>query len=175
MKKVIFISLLILLSFYFLSCDNSFSPYAPFTEDYILNGIIRGDTSYQVVTLTHSYQPDGSDPLAYKNDPAIVGARVEITYDNKIYVLRDSSITSIDTLHFDSLFRFYYTNDLGPDVNKTISIKAVLPNGKVLTADTKTPNTGTSIYGYDFFEFTSDFDFPPPKGNRSFVYWKNTL
>ena len=103
MKKII-LAFLVLFSFYFISCDSSFSPYAPFTEDYILNGIVRGDTSYQVVTLSHSYQPDNTDPSTYKTDPAIVGARVEITYDNKIYVLRDSSISRTDTSQFDTPF-----------------------------------------------------------------------
>ncbi len=170
MKKVILLFPL-LVSFYFISCDDSFNPYAPFTEDYVLNGIVRGDTSYQVVTLTHSYRPNGTDPLAYKNDPAIAGARIELMYDNKIYVLRDSSITRTDTSQFDTPFRFFYTNDLRPDVNKTISIKAILPNGKILEAETKTPNV--SKYGSGFFNGNSDYTFPPDTGAKSYVSWED--
>ena len=170
MKKVILL-LPLLVSFYFISCDDSFNPYAPFTEDYVLNGIVRGDTSYQVVTLTHSYQPKSTDPLAYKNDPAIAGTKIELSYDNKIYVLRDSSIMRTDTSHFDTPFRFYYTNDLRPDVNKTISIKAVLPNGKVLKAETHTPNV--NAYGSGFFDNNSDYTFPPDTGTKSYVSWQD--
>jgi Domain of unknown function (DUF4249) len=171
MKKIILL-FSVLFSFYFLSCDNSFSPYAPFTEDYILNGIMRGDTSYQVVTLSHSYQPNSSDPLTYKTDPAVVGAKIEITYDNKIYVLRDSSIARTDTSQFDTPFRFYYTDSLRPDINKTISIKATLPNGKILTAETKTPNAINN--DYDFFLLISNFFFPPTNNRHvSIVYWPN--
>ena len=161
----------LLVSLYFISCDDSFNPYAPFTGDYILNGIMRGDTSYQVVTLTHSYQPKSTDPLTYKNDPAIIGARIELNYDNKIYVLRDSSIMRTDTSQFDPPFRFYYTNDLKPDVNKTIILKAVLPNGKILNAETKTPNITT--YGSGFFNSNSDYTFPPDTGTKSYVSWEN--
>ena len=84
MKKVILLMPL-LVSLYFISCDDSFNPYAPFTGDYILNGIMRGDTSYQVVTLTHSYQPKSTDPLTYKNDPAII-AILESIVSNPIAV-----------------------------------------------------------------------------------------
>jgi hypothetical protein len=170
MKKVILL-VSVLSSIYFLSCDNSFSPYAPFKEDYILNGIMRGDTSYQVVTLSHSYQPDNSNPLTYKTDPAIIGAHIEITYDNKIYVLRDSSIARTDTSQFDTPFSFYYTDSLRPDINKKISIKAVLPNGKILTAETTTPNANSNYY--DFFEPTSDIIFPPNNGRSPVINWKN--
>ena len=170
MKKVILL-LLPIFSFYFLSCDNSFSPYASFTEDYVLNGIMRGDTSYQVVTLSHSYQSNSADPLSYKADPAIVGARIEITYNNKIYVLRDSSIARTDTSHYKTPFRFYYTDSLRPAINKTISIKAVLPNGKILTADTKTPNAN-NIY-YEFFLAESIYDFPPTEDYTTTIYWSN--
>ena len=173
-KKKVILLFLLLISLYFISCDDSFNPYAPFTEDYILNGIIRGDTTYQVVTLTHSYQPKSTDPLTYKNDPAIVGARVELTYDNKVYELRDSSITRTDISHFDIPFRFYYTNNLRPDVNKTISIKVVLPNGKFLEAETKTPNASKySFFNIFYPTYHTDFSFPPDTGTKSYVYWEN--
>ena len=171
MKKAILLFSL-LASFYFLSCDDSFNPYAPFTEDYVLNGIMRGDTSYQVVTLTHSYQPNSPDPLTYKNDPAIVGAQVELTYDNKVYVLRDSSIVRTDESHFDTPFRFYYTNNLRPDINKTISIKAVLPNGKILKAETQTPNISNDYSFFHEFPNNTDLYFPSYTGPKSNIYWE---
>ena len=48
------------------SCDQSINPNAPFRERFILNGIMKSDTSYQIVTLTHSYQPEGYDPLGIR-------------------------------------------------------------------------------------------------------------
>lgn len=152
-----------------LSCNDSISPYAPFQEDYILNGIIRGDTSYQVITLSHSYQPKGPEPASYKSDPAITGAAVEIYYDNKVYVLRDSSIARTDTSHFNSSFKFYYTKDLKPDANKIIRVKAVLPNGKVISSSARTPNVQTP----GFFDRFNDYYFPSDSIKGTTIRWDN--
>lgn len=169
MRKLIFI-LALLISAFLVSCEDSFSPYAPFTADYILNGIIRGDTSYQVITLSKSYQPDGPDPLGYKQDPAITGARIEIYYDNMVFALRDSSITRMDTIHFNTPFSFYYLKDFKPGINKKISIKAFLPDGTSLEASTITP----SISFADFIrEDNFGYDFPPDTGRSLIIRWND--
>lgn len=162
--KRIFITSLFLIELLTLSCDDSINPNAEFKEDFILNGIIRGDSSYQVITLTHSYQTDGPDPLEYKDNPAITGRRVEIYYDNKVYLLRDSSIAREDTSHFHSAFNFYYTNELKPNINKEIEVKAFLPNGQILQSRTITPNVP-----FDFFNYSAEF--PPDSGKKLLIQW----
>jgi len=165
MKTIIIISS-ILVSFMILSCDESINPYAEFKEDFILNGIIRGDTTYQIFTLSHSYQPNGPDPLTYKDDPAIAGSQIELYYDNKVYQLRDSSIVRADTSHFTSSFKFYYTENFKPDVNKKIELKAYLPNGQILQSQTQTPNLTS-----DFFDPNNDFFIPADTGTSSIIRW----
>ncbi len=165
MKKIILLFPL-LISFFFLSCNDSINPYAPFTEEYILNGVIRGDTSYQVVTLSHSYQPDGTNPLSYKEDPAIAGARIELYYNNLVYQFRDSSIARTDTSHFDSPFNFFYLKNLKPEINKLIMIKVFLPNGQLLQSESKTPN----VTNYGFFSHFNSNVFPPDSG-RAYSYY----
>jgi len=166
MKKII-ILVLLLITFSFISCNDSINQYAPFTVDYVLNGIIRGDSTYQIVTITRSYQPDGPSPSEYKDDPSITGAKIELYYDNQVYYFRDSSVARVDTTHFNSPFRFYYLKNFKPVINKTIVIKAYLQNGKILQSETKTPN----VSGYSFFDRASTYAFPPDSGGYSYIIW----
>jgi hypothetical protein len=165
MKTAIIISLF-LITLLILSCNDSINPNAEFKEDFILNGIIRGDSTYQVITLTHSYQTDGPDPLSYKDNPAITGKRVEIYYNNTVYLLRDSSISREDTSHFHSAFNFYYTNNLKPDINKEIEIIAFLPNGQILESRTITPNVPLGFFNYIA-------EFPQDSENNLLIQWDN--
>ena len=100
MKKYILILTLLALSLINYSCDQSINPNAPFRERFILNGIIKSDTSYQIVTLTHSYQPDGLSPLDYTDDPAIKNADVNIYYDNKLYRMRDTVVARVNSSRY---------------------------------------------------------------------------
>jgi len=169
MKNYFLILILFTLAFLNFSCDESINPNAPFRERYILNGIMRGDTTYQVVTLTHSYQPDGLDPLEYTDDPAIRNAEVNIYYDNKLYHMRDTTIVRENTSHYNDSLRFYYNTELRPGPNQVIEIDALLPNGLLLQAESFTPN----VQNIGFFEYESDKIIPPSFGTRLTIKWQD--
>ncbi|MGA7837693.1 MAG: DUF4249 family protein [Ignavibacteriaceae bacterium] len=162
----IIISALTLLTY---SCNEQISANAPFRERYILNGIIKGDTTFQVVTLSHSYQPEGLDPLEYTNDPVIKNANVNVYYDFKVYHMRDTVIVRTDTSRYSDSLRFYYNDKLKPEPGKVIEIDAFLPNGLLLQSSTETPD----LPSYGFFDSKSNNLVPPSFGTDIRIFWKD--
>jgi len=170
MKRVILNSILLFLVIIgTYSCNDVVNPNAPFRVRFILNGIIRSDTSYQVVTLSRSYQPDNNDPLTYKEDPAVVNAEVNIYYKNELYHMRDTSITRTDSSHYTSPLHFYYNNQLKPGPNEDIEIDALLPNGLLLQSVTTTPD----VQEPGFFDLSSDSLISSQTASRIKVNWQN--
>ncbi|MCH7774397.1 MAG: hypothetical protein IH784_08335, partial [Bacteroidetes bacterium] len=76
---------------FFLSCDDNFSPYGQFQEKFILTCLIRGDTTLQTATLSHSYMPDGADPLNYDEDPNIIVADIRVWFEDSVYIFKDTT------------------------------------------------------------------------------------
>jgi len=169
MKKYILILMLFALALINYSCDQSINPNAPFRERFILNGIMRSDTSYQIVTLTHSYQPEGYDPKEYVDDPAINNAEVNIYYDNKLYHLRDTVVARKNSSRYGDSVHYYYNPDLKPGPGKVIEIDALLPNGLLLQSESKTPD----IPAFGFFDYNSDELIPPAFGTTIKVDWQD--
>jgi len=169
MKKYILILVLFALALINYSCDQSINPNAPFRERFILNGIMKSDTSYQIVTLTHSYQPEGYDPKEYVDDPAINNAEVNIYYNNQLYHMRDTVIARKDPSRYGDSVKYYYNPDLKPGPGKVIEIDALLPNGLLLQAESKTPD----IPQFGFFDYNSDKLIPPSFGSTIKVDWQD--
>lgn len=167
MKKYILILSLFAVSLINYSCDQTINPNAPFRERFILNGIMKSDTSYQIVTLSHSYQPDGLDPLEYVNDPAIDNAEVNIYYDNKLYHMRDTVVARENPSRYGDSVKYYYNAELKPGPGQVIEIDALLPNGLLLQSESATPN----IPRFGFFDYSSDNMVPPSFGTTISVTW----
>ncbi len=137
-----------------LSCKNVLDPNAPLKERYVLTGIMRSDTTLQIVTVTHTYRPSGSntDPNSYTTAPYILGAEVNLWYKEKLYEFRDTVLTRIDTSRYNEPVHCYYVNNLKPNSNEYIDIEALLPNGLLLQSTTKTPAADSLT----FFDSASD-------------------
>lgn len=168
MKKFLVIILSSISFFVLNSCSDTLNPYAPFRERYVLSGIIRSDTTLQVVTLTRSYRPSGLDPSADTENVSIVGAEVNVWYNDTLYVMRDSSIARTDTSRYKTNVNFYYCNNLKPAPNSYVEIQALLPNGLLLTSITKIPDAG-----YGFFDQASNNTFDPTLNSQIYVGWKD--
>lgn len=136
MKKLFFILFLSLITLSIFSCDDSVNPKAGFEEVYVLNCIIRSDTSYQVATVSRSFEVDGYDPYTNQNDPFIKGARIKIFYNNSVYAMSDTTIPRGDGSRYKTPLNFYYTKSFKPMYSRLMTVEAELPNGKVLTAST---------------------------------------
>lgn len=135
MKKLFFVFLLLLVALSIFSCDDSVNPKADLEEVYVLNCIIRSDSSYQVATISHSFDVDGYDPNTNKSDPFIKGVQVKLFYGNSVFAMRDTSIPRADNSRYKTPLDFYYTKNFKPTYNRPMKIEAVLPNGKILTGE----------------------------------------
>ena len=138
MKKKLFV--LIISAFVFISCEEGFEPTTEFKEDYVMFGIINGDSTYQSVVISKSYQAENFDPYSNTVDPDIQGAIVTIQADGREYLLRDTSIERNDQSRYTTPQHFYYTNEYKPKVGETVEISAMLPNGKILNSTTRLPH-----------------------------------
>ncbi len=169
MRKLILITALTASALLIFSCNNSVNPNAPFRQRYVLTGIMRSDTNYQVVTLSKSYQPEGGiNPLSDSTDPAIVGAEVNIWYRDTLYRLRDSAIARTNTSRYTDSVHFYYVNNLKPLPNQALEIQALLPNGILLKSVTQTPNVDFT----KFFDSKDNINIPPVDSNYIYIGWQ---
>lgn len=169
MKRFFQIIILVLPALFY-SCDVPLNPNAPFRQRYALTGIMRNDTSVQIITLTKSYQPTGGlNPLTNTTDPAVIGAEVNMWYRDTLYELRDTTIVRNDTSQYKDSVHCYYVNNLQPQPGEYIDIEAVLPNGLLLQSTTKLPDAQS----YGFFNAEDDRTIPPADGrNYIFIGWK---
>lgn len=137
--RIIVLNILLIPVLFFLSCEENFSPYGQFQEKYILTCVLRGDTTLQTATLSHSYMPDDADPLNYNEDPDIVGADIRVWYEDSVYIFKDTTTTRVDTSRYSSPFRYYYNNRFKLLNTRSIKIEVLLQNGRRLRAASVTP------------------------------------
>ena len=140
MKKIyalLFIITSVLINY---SCEENFSPKGPFQQKYILNCVIRGDTSLQTATITKSYNVEGYDPNTNTEDPFLKDAYIRIWAGDNVYFMKDSSIARSDTSRYHGPLHYFYVDGFNPPGNVTLEIEAVLPDGKTLRANTNMPD-----------------------------------
>ncbi len=162
MKKGLLILIAIALAFY--SCEESFSPSAEFKQQYALFCILNGDTTYQFAILSKSYQPENKDNVDEKN-LFVKEANIIIEYDNKNYLLNESSQDESAAFSFD----YYYIDTLKPAADKVLKIKAILSDGTVLQAATRTAKS-TSLSFNTRTDVSDTFIEEKPEG--IFLIWQ---
>jgi hypothetical protein len=138
MKNYLILLFVFLSASIFISCDDQVEPKADFEQVYILNCILRGDTTYQIATLSKSYEIDGYDPYINKIDPAVYGAKLKIIYDNKEYLFRDTIISRSADSRYTTPLHYYYLKNFQPTETKTIELVAELPDGTILNSKSET-------------------------------------
>jgi hypothetical protein len=139
--KIFFIAFIILGgSLLFLSCEENVNCYGDLQEGYVLNCIIRSDTTFQTATLSKTYIVDNFDPYSYPESNAIEGATIRIwKSDDSVAVMRDTTITEPESSVYNGDYILYYTKSFQPKNNSTISIEALLPDGTRLQSSIKVP------------------------------------
>ena len=161
------LSLLILISLLFISCEEDFNPYGDYFERFAFTCILKSDQQYQTATLFRSYRPDGYDPSTYTEDPSVIGADIRVWYNDSVFVFRDTSEVRIDTSRYKTPFRYYYNNKFSVGNRKTIELEVLLPNGKRLRSSSVTP-------GQISFDDQSDALIPAGTSQIIQIQW-NTL
>jgi hypothetical protein len=136
MKRLVSLILFVLVVAVIISCEDEVNPKTDLKDIYSMNCIIRGDTSFQVATITRSYDVSGFDPGTNKNDPFIKGAKIKLLYQNgtQTFFFRDTTMTRPAGSNYSTPLSYYYLKNFQPTFESPISIEATLPNGKVLTA-----------------------------------------
>ena len=153
MKKLILVLSAIVVMVFFVTCSEEFEPNTSVKETYVLNCILRGDTTIQYAIVSSSFGDVNS-----QNQYFIKGAKIVINYNDSIFVMRDTVVNhSKGGKNF--VTSCYYTKNLRPAVNKTINIEARLPSGAILHSVSQTLKVN-AVYFYG-----SD-DVIPPK-NKS--------
>jgi hypothetical protein len=122
------------------SCEENFSPKGDFQQKYILNCIIRADTSLQTATLSKSYNVSGYDPYINTEDPFLSKALIRLWQGDSVYFMKDSSIARTDTSRYDAQLHFFYLDNFLLRNQKDLEIEAILPDGKTLSARTTLPD-----------------------------------
>ncbi|MCX6173462.1 MAG: DUF4249 family protein [Ignavibacteriales bacterium] len=140
MKKCFFTIVMIITSVLFFSCEENLNPYGDFKEKYVLNFIIRGDTTFQTATLSKDYVVYNADPYSNTDDHSVKGAIVRIWQKDQVHFLRDTTIQRPGPTNYQTPYSVYYINNFQPEENSKIDIEALLPNGKRLTSSSTVPS-----------------------------------
>ncbi len=141
MKKVIVIIFFVTAMLINYSCEENFSPKGDFQQKYILNCVIRSDTSLQTATISRSYEVGGYDPFVNTTDPFLKNAYIRIWAGDKVYFMKDSSIARTDSSRYKDPLHFFYVDNFNPGISTSLEIEAILADGKTLKASTTLPET----------------------------------
>jgi len=163
--KTVILNILVISVLFFLSCEDNFSPYGQFQEKYILTCVLRGDTTLQTATLSHSYMPDSVDPLNFNEDPSIIGADIRVWYEDSVYIFRDTTTVRVDTSRYNSPFHYYYNNRFKVLNLRSIEIEVLLQNGRRLRAASITP-------AEIVFKSNSSVIIPPVNSDLVQFFWE---
>lgn len=126
----------------FLSCSEDFNLKSEYKQQYVLNCIINGDTTYQFVSLSKTFDVQGYDPSVNEKDLTVRDAVINIFYNGNNYILRDTIVLDTD----GSESYIYYTNSLQPESNKTLNLEAEISDGTILKSSTTTPKAGNLTF-----------------------------
>jgi len=139
MKRIIFYASLVMVAF-IVSCSEDFDPFAEANQKYVLNCIVRCDTTYQTLTLTTTYMVTNYNPYSSTSDPSIKGAVIRLWEGNdKVTFFTDTTISRDSSSLYTTPYSIYHARGIQPDPDTVVSIEAILPNGKKLTSSGTTP------------------------------------
>lgn len=134
------IILIIITALTFYSCEEDFNPATEFREKYILNCIVRGDTALHIATLKKNYEAEIFNPYSNKESDDIKNAYIRIWAGDRVYTFRDTTISRQDTSRYTDPVYYYYCKEFIPQSGTTLTIRAELPDNRVLSGTTIVPN-----------------------------------
>ncbi len=160
--RIVFSIFLLFVFFSLTSCEDSVNPNDEFTEQIALNCVIHGDSSYQIATVFRSFP---FDERLSPSESFVDGVQLRLWYDvegaDEAFLFQDSVIAIQDENGNEIESKFYFTNGVEIEPEKTMEIEAILPNGKRLFSTTKTPEK--LILAHDYF-------IPPEEYGRDYIH-----
>ena len=127
----------------FSSCEEDVLIKGEFREKYILNSVVDGNDSTQIVSILENFDVEGIDPSVYTGNTFVGGADVRMWYRDTIYILRDTIITGTDLRGNTVVMNLYYTDVFMPAYGERIDIEALMPDGRRLNSFTNVPERVT--------------------------------
>lgn len=129
-----------LVSLFFISCEDELNPFGEVKDKYVVNLILRGDTTYQAATLLKSFAVEGFDPYANKEDQTVKGADIRVWQGDSVYVFKEITTDSLDNSRYQGSSTIYVNDKFRMDEKSAdIEVEVLLPFGKRLKAFSKTP------------------------------------
>lgn len=165
MNKYLFILSLAALPVLCFSCKENFSPYGSTKVQYALSFVIRADTNFQTATLTRSYVSPDADPYSNTSDETVHGAVIRVWQDDRVSILRDTTVTRPLPTNYQNPYSVYYSRGLQPSGASLVEVEALLPNGKRLTSSSFVPDKVI------FNSATTDTIIPMPGSGSVNIAW----
>lgn len=183
MKRLV----LILLVVFIVSCEENFSPKIEIENKYVVSCVFGTSGIYSemdmTVYITRTYDVEGTNPDANNTDPTVSDANVKVSYSsNETFTLLEDTLAIYDTVKTDSLiwahFNRYgnptimYSNPKIPIRTSPIMLHIEMPDGTILTSETKLPKGVFFEYSYNFpHGVTSQID-QWRHGDYWGIYWE---
>ncbi|MBA4407141.1 hypothetical protein C0389_07700 [bacterium] len=163
MKKILFLFASMLTVVFLISCEEAFDPMGDFNDQYVLNCIIKIDTTFQIATISRSNKADiGYSTTGNIEDQSVFGAKITLICSNfigtEVYHFRDTIIENSNDKRYKTPIHFYYLKNFNPSITSlefnpgvfrrygyNIKIEAVLPDGKKLTAVSGTNGLDSTV------------------------------
>jgi hypothetical protein len=111
-----------LLLIIFAGCNQPFDPRGPLDQEMAIFTILSTDRDVQFVRVGASYMPPGFDPATYTSDNAVRDAFVTIKGPGKIYQMRDTLLSRLDTSRYKFPFHLYTLNPFTPQHGATYEV-----------------------------------------------------
>lgn len=138
-KKIILSAVLSAAVLIISGCDDAFAPKTPFVPEYIVYGIIKGDSLTQSLLLAKTYDVNGTNPGFNTESPEIAGATVKIRRKNTTVTMRDTLLERTDTSRYKAPIKAYYSLGFVPSHGDTLHLEITTPDGKTLNSRTIVP------------------------------------
>jgi hypothetical protein len=161
LKRYITLIAVIIFSLLSFSCKEDFSPKTDFKEKYVLNCYVdldydRYKDTQVYATVSKLYDVNGFNPSSNNIDLAVSGAEIYFHYRDIIYQLKEDTNKAVITkygtnqiYYYDSL-RYIYPN-------YEVSVSAKMPDGTVLSAQTRLLEAVQLKYSYLFRRYFTTF------------------
>jgi hypothetical protein len=122
MRKLRFALMVIALpAFLALSCNQPFSPKAPFEPQLVVYSILCNNCPQQFVRVYSTYDVAGYDPHVNAADGSIAGAIVTVTGPKGKYIFRDTLLPRPDTSRYKTPI-YAYVADWRPEAGQTYKL-----------------------------------------------------
>jgi hypothetical protein len=129
----------------FASCNDSFSPKAPFHQQLVVYSVLSTDRDIQFVRVYTNYDVSGFDPFQNKLDTPVSGAQVVITGPHGSYILKDTLLPRLDTSRYKSPIAAY-AGRWRAERGQTYTLTVNAPGIGSTTATVTTPGPSQTIY-----------------------------